>query len=94
MKTYYILIGKFGVSGDIDTSKIVIRRSCGLEDSFYYEPIFGEKAAYRLKGVIRTESGAIAGVGRISTFTGPLVDDDCDSSMPLQKSATMVIIKK
>lgn len=68
----------------------MIRRSCKLNDSFYYEPIFGEKAAYRLKGVVRTESGAIAGVGLISTFTGPLVDDDCDSSLPLQRSTTKV----
>jgi hypothetical protein len=84
------LIGKLGVSGD--TSRIVIRRSCKLDDSFYYEPIFGEKAAYRLKGIIRSEGGAVAGVGRISTFTGPLVDDDCDSSLPLQKGSSKVRI--
>jgi hypothetical protein len=85
------LIEKFGVSGD--TSRIVIRRSCTLDDSFYYEPIFGEKAAYRLKGIIRSEGGAVvAGVGRISTFTGPLVDDDCDSSLPLQRGSSKVRI--
>jgi hypothetical protein len=89
---YQFLTGKFGVSGDVDTSRVIIRRSCALKDSFYYEPIYGEKAAYRLKGIIRTEGGAIAGVGRVSSFTGLLVDDDCDSSLPLQRSTTQVIM--
>jgi hypothetical protein len=45
-----------------------------------------------LKGIIRSEGGAIAGVGRVSSFTGLLVDDDCDSSLPLKRSTTQVMM--
>ena len=51
---------KLGIEGDLDTSRVVVRRSCNSDDSYYYEPLFGEKAAFRLKGIIKTSSGSIA----------------------------------
>ncbi len=45
--------------GDIDVSRVVIRRSCTAKDSFEYEPLFGERAAFRLKGLARTDNGLI-----------------------------------
>lgn len=51
---------KYGVEGDVDTSRVVVRRSCSSRDSYFYEPLFGERAAFRLKGLVKTESGSIA----------------------------------
>ena len=51
---------KYGVEGDVDTSRVVVRRSCNSRDSYFYEPLFGERAAFRLKGLVKTESGSIA----------------------------------
>ena len=51
---------KLGIEGDLDTRRVVVRRSCNSDDSYYYEPLFGEKAAFRLKGIIKTHSGSIA----------------------------------
>ena len=48
-----------GIEGDVDTSRVVVRRSCTKDDSYYYEPLFGERAAFRLKGLIRTDNGAV-----------------------------------
>jgi hypothetical protein len=49
---------KMGVEGTVDTSRVVVRRSCDRSDSYLYEPLFGERAAFRIKGLIRSESGA------------------------------------
>jgi hypothetical protein len=49
---------KMGVEGTVDTSRVVVRRSCDKSDSYLYEPLFGERAAFRIKGLIRSESGA------------------------------------
>lgn len=49
---------KMGVEGAVDTSRVVVRRSCNSSDSYFYEPLFGERAAFRIKGLIKTESGA------------------------------------
>ena len=46
--------------------KLTTYRSCNDDDSYNYEPKFGEKAAFRLKGIIRSDSGAI--VVRYSTL--------------------------
>ena len=71
---------------DIELSRIVIRRTCTSKDSYEYEPLYGERAAFRLKGIVRTESGLIAGMGRVSTMTGELKDDHCMVSLPLVPS--------
>ena len=44
---------------DVDVSRVVIRRSCTSKDSFEYEPLFGERAAFRLKGLARTDNGLL-----------------------------------
>lgn len=51
---------KLGVEAEVDTKSVVIRRSCSSRDSYFYEPLFGERSAFRLKGLIKTDSGAIA----------------------------------
>ena len=78
-------IGKLEPSriDDIDPTRIVIRRTCTTKDSYEYEPLYGERAAFRLKGMVRTESGLLAGMGRVSTMTGELKDDHCMVSLPL-----------
>jgi hypothetical protein len=51
---------KLGVKGDVDAEYIVIRRNCTSKDSYPYEPLFGERAAFRLKAIARTDDGTIA----------------------------------
>ena len=81
-------IGKLEPSriDEFDLSRVVIRRTCTPKDSYEYEPLYGERAAFRLKGIVRTENGLLAGVGRVSTMTGELKDDRCMVSLPLVPS--------
>lgn len=45
----------------VDVSQVIIRHSCAKkEDCYEYEPMFGERAAFRLKGFARTDAGLIA----------------------------------
>jgi hypothetical protein len=64
------------------TSKyVVIKNEADQEDSYIYQPLYGERAAFRMKGIIKTENGKISGSGLISTIVGEVMDDTFDSSI-------------
>lgn len=50
-------LSNFGEKGEYDLSKVVIRRNCTSKDSYPYEPLFGERAAFRMKSIIKTDDG-------------------------------------
>ena len=43
--------------GALKGNRVVIRRLVEDNDSFAYQPLFGERAAFRLKGIVETENG-------------------------------------
>jgi len=55
------------------------------EDLYVYEPLFGDRAAFRLKGLIipKNKDDNIVGLGRISTVMGDIKDDDYEASLPI-----------
>ena len=60
-------LSKLGIKGDVDAEYVVIRRNCTSKDSYPYEPLFGERAAFRLKAIARTDDGTIA-VGHFLSY--------------------------
>jgi hypothetical protein len=73
-------IGKTHLAG----KRVIVRSSLTSRDEFVYFPIFGERVAFRLKGIVRAEdSGLVVGTGRLSTVAGELKDDDCVASVTL-----------
>jgi len=64
---------------------ISIRSSASPADVEVFEPLFGERAAFRLKGIVKTTEGEnfVAGVGRVSTIIGEIRDEDFEPSLPL-----------
>lgn len=65
-------------------SRVVVKSSLTPQDVYMYQPLFGERAAFRIKGIVRTNgSDLVAGLGRVSTVAGELRDDDCEASVTL-----------
>lgn len=62
---------------------VVIKNNASKDDSYVYEPLYGERAAFRLKGFVKTSDGRIACKGRISSMIGEIRDDNFDPSLPL-----------
>lgn len=78
---------KVGIN-DTPSNRVVIRSSMTDRDVYMYKPLYGERAAFRLKGIIKTEgTGWIVGVGRVSTVAGELLDDDCEAALPIHSSS-------
>jgi hypothetical protein len=50
---------------------------------YVFEPLYGERAAFRLKGMITLGDGRIVGVGRASNMVGELKDDEVEVSLPI-----------
>jgi hypothetical protein len=60
-------LSSVGVKGEVNPSRVVVKRSCQPKDYYEYEPLFGERVAFRLKGIARTDSG-LAVVSRAIIF--------------------------
>lgn len=53
---------------------VAINSSPTAQDRFMYEPLYGERAAFRLTQIVSNKNG-IRGLGRVSTMMGPVADD-------------------
>lgn len=62
---------------------IVIKSNATSQDQYIYEPLYGERAVFRLKGIITSEKGS-TGVGKISSMIGEISDDKFVPSLPLE----------
>ena len=56
---------------------------------YIYEPLFGDRAAFRVKGLIipTNKDDTIVALGRVSTVMGEIKDDDYEASLPLYNTA-------
>lgn len=52
-------------------------------DSYVFRPLFGERAAFRLTGLLTLEDGSIVGMGRLSNMIGEIHIDDREICMPI-----------
>jgi GCK domain len=50
---------------------VVINGAPKKEDAFVFEPLYGERAAFRLVEIV-SENGRLKGIGRVSTMMGPV----------------------
>lgn len=66
-----------------DTSQVCFSRKANDDSRYVFKPLYGQRAAFRLKGIIQTESGLAVGVGRVSTMVGEVKEDDFTPSMPI-----------
>jgi hypothetical protein len=80
------IIGSFFKKrGKVNDAKLVcIGSQLSEKDTFVYQPLFGERTAFRLKGIIETKEGDIVGIGRVSTMVGELKVDSYEASLPIQ----------
>jgi hypothetical protein len=73
--------------GNIDTKLVVLKRAANSEEDFIYSALYGQTAAFRLKGVIKSigkdGKDSVAAFGTLSTIGGPLSADDYIVSMPI-----------
>jgi hypothetical protein len=78
-------LDQIGIGKTHDVGKrVIVRSTLTSRDEFVYFPIYGERVAFRLKGILRAEdSGLVVGTGRLSTVAGELKDDDCEASVTL-----------
>ena len=57
---------KLGVSPiDLHDGRVVIKGKLDAVDSYIYSPLYGERTAFRLKGMIKTKEGDIVGIGKV-----------------------------
>lgn len=69
------------------TNLVCFSRKANEESKYVFKPLYGQRAAFRLKGLIQTESGLAVGVGRVSTMVGEVQEDDFVASMPILDSS-------
>ena len=81
---------KMGVvqGGWVPPAKVALKSRMDEIDHYVYSPIYGERVAFRLKGLLKSKSGDVVGIGRVSNMSGELFDDDFESSVVLKTSST------
>jgi hypothetical protein len=62
---------------------VAIVRHASPEEAFVYKPLYGQRAAFRIKGVIQGASTGIAVTGRLSTMVGELKEDSYEPCLPV-----------
>ena len=65
------------------TNQVCFSRKSNDDSRYVFKPLYGQRAAFRLKGIIQTESGLAVGIGRLSTMVGEVQEDDFVASMPI-----------
>lgn len=61
---------------------VCVVKNAAEADHHVYKPLYGQQVAFRLKGIVQTDSGYMAGVGSISSLGGVIEDDNFVASMP------------
>jgi hypothetical protein len=82
--TLAALLPKMGVvDGDfLPPQRIVLKSRIDEVDHYVYSPIYGERVAFRLQGVVRCKEG-IVGLGRLSNMQGEMYEDNFETSIVL-----------
>ena len=83
--TLAALLPKMGVvdKGWSPPDRIVLKNRMDEVDHYVYAPIYGERVAFRLKGIIRCEEGVV-GIGRLSNMQGEMNERDFETSVVLE----------
>lgn len=85
------LVEKFLKSRGISHSPadhVCVNASATKASKYVFEPIFGERAAFRLKGLLTLADGRVVGVGRLSNMVGELKDDGIEASFVINSEPT------
>ena len=78
------LLDKLGLDKvDLNDSRVVVKGKIDSVDSYIYSPLYGERTAFRLKGMIKTKEGDIVGIGKVSNLSGEVFDEEYESSIIL-----------
>ena len=83
---------KSPVNKDLDDIRVqgrdvVVKATLSDIDNYVYSPLYGERAAFRLKALITTAEGEVVGTGRVSNLTGELFDEEYEASVILRANA-------
>jgi hypothetical protein len=66
-----------------DGKAVTIAHNATEQEIFVYKPLFGQRAAFRVKGLIHAEDGSLVATGRVSTMVGELREPDFEPALPL-----------
>jgi intermembrane space import and assembly protein 40 len=62
--------------------RIVLKSRMDEVDHYVYSPIYGERVAFRLQGVVKCKEG-IVGLGRLSNMQGEMYEENFETSIVL-----------
>ena len=69
----------------VPPSSVTLKSRMDTIDHYVYSPMYGERVAFRLKGLLKSSDGAdIVGIGRVSNMNGEIFDDDFEVSVVLK----------
>eukprot|EP01039_Chlorochromonas_danica_P003881 gene3881-4239_t len=64
---------------------VCINTAASKSDLYVYQPLFGNRTAFRLKELITLEDGSVVGTGRVSNMIGEIKDAELEVSLPIFK---------
>ncbi|MCL4419853.1 hypothetical protein M1146_07230, partial [Patescibacteria group bacterium] len=62
---------------------VSLHRNANTDISYIFKPLYGQRLAFRLKGLIELDNGTCAGFGRLSSMVGEVKDDEVEVSFPI-----------
>jgi hypothetical protein len=62
---------------------VCLHSSANESITYIYEPLYGARTAFRLKGILELPNGNAVGIGRLSNMVGEVKDDNFEVSMPI-----------
>jgi hypothetical protein len=68
---------------DPEANHICINSAADKDTVHMFEPLFGSRAAFRLKGLLILEDGTAVGLGRVSNMAGVVKDSVVEASLPI-----------
>lgn len=79
-------LSKRGINGK-EPTHVCVARNATPEEAFVYKPLFGQRAAFRVKGIIDGDGKGTAVTGRVSTMVGELREENYEPCIPVLSSS-------
>lgn len=70
-----------------DPTHVCVVRNATSDEAFVYKPLFGQRAAFRVKGIIDGDTKGTAVTGRVSTMVGELREENYEPCVPVLSSS-------
>lgn len=68
---------------------VSVNPAASKDDVHVFKPLFGNRTAFRLKGLITLDDGRAVGIGRLSNMAGELKDPSAEVALPILPDASI-----